>query len=103
MNGSHVAGAGFGAVVGAILVSLGSRIGLDLTGYDAATLGMAALAVGLAVGHAVGEVGLIGIGRVILHGRQKQQVALVAPRVAPAVAAAAVVPVAPPPPSAPSA
>lgn len=71
MNGSHVAGAGFGAIVGAVLVALGSRIGLDLTGYDAATLGMAALAAGLAVGHAIGEVGVFGLVRVVLHGRQK--------------------------------
>jgi hypothetical protein len=94
MNGSHVAGAGFGAIVGAILVSLGGRIGLDLTSYDAATLGMGALAVGLAVGHAIGEVGLVGIGRVILHGRQKPAAAVVVQK--PAVVAP-VVPVAPPP------
>lgn len=71
MNGSHLAGAGVGALVGAILVSLGSRIGLDLTAYDAATLGMAAVAAGLAIGHAIGEFGLFGIGRILLYGRRK--------------------------------
>lgn len=71
MNGSHVAGGGFGAIVGAVLVALGTRIGLDLTGYDAATLGMATLAAGLALGHAVGEYGIAGICRVVWNGRPK--------------------------------
>lgn len=71
MTGSHIAGAGVGALVGAILVSLGTRIGLDLTNFDSAALGMAAVGAFTGVGHAVGEYGLVGIGAVLLHGRAK--------------------------------
>lgn len=69
MNGSHVAGAGFGALIGAVLVSLGGRIGLDLTNFDSATLGIAAVAAGTAVGHALGEYGVKGIAQTIWAGR----------------------------------
>lgn len=55
MNGSHIAGAGFGGIVGVILAGLGAKIGLHLTDADAATLGVGALSVGLAVGHAFGK------------------------------------------------
>lgn len=72
MNGSHIAGAGLGALVGAILVSLGSRIGLDLTNFDAATLGMAAIGAGTGIGHALGEYGLSGIVQTIWKGRKSQ-------------------------------
>lgn len=77
MTGSHIAGAGIGALVGAILVSLGTRIGLDLTNLDAATLGMAAVGVFLGIGHAIGEYGLLGIGSRILRGRPKVTVSMV--------------------------
>lgn len=84
MNGSHIAGAGFGAIVGAVLVSLGGRIGLDLTNFDSATLGMAAIAAGVGVFHAVSEYGVKGIAKTIWAGRAK-------PAPAPVVAIAPVV------------
>lgn len=55
MNASHVAGAGLGAIAGAILVALGSRIGLDLTNFDSAVLGTTALGVGAGVFHVFGK------------------------------------------------
>jgi Ca2+/Na+ antiporter len=71
MNGAPVAGAGFGAIVGATLVALGTRIGLALSPVDAATLGMAAVGVFIGIGHAVGEYGISGIVEMIWHGRPK--------------------------------
>lgn len=55
MNASHIAGGGLGAIVGAIIVALGQRIGLDLTNFDSAVLGAAAIAVGAGVFHVIGK------------------------------------------------
>lgn len=55
MTGSHVAGAGIGAIVGTVLVALGTRIGLDLTNVDAAVIGGAAIAVGAGALHVLGK------------------------------------------------
>jgi hypothetical protein len=55
MNGSHVAGGGLGALLGIILASLGSKVGLHLDDATAALLGTGCVAVGLAVGHAFGK------------------------------------------------
>lgn len=55
MNGSHVAGSGAGAIIGVVLAAAGSRIGLRLDDTSAASLGVTAAAVGLAVGHAFGK------------------------------------------------
>jgi hypothetical protein len=71
MDGTHIAGAGIGAIVGAVLVALGTRIGLDLTNVDSATLGITCVGAFTGIGHAIGSVGLIGIGNVLLHGRAK--------------------------------
>lgn len=71
MNGSHVAGAGFGAILGTVLVALGTRIGLDLTNVDSATLGIACVGAFLGVGHAIGQDGISGIGRTLWRGHSK--------------------------------
>lgn len=55
MNGSHVAGGGLGAVLGVVLASLNTRLGLHLTTADAASLAVGATGVGLAFGHAFGK------------------------------------------------
>lgn len=55
MNGSHVAGGGFGALIGVVLASLGTKIGLRLDDATAALLGTGCVAAGLAVGHAFGK------------------------------------------------
>lgn len=68
MNGSHISGASVGAIVGTILVALGHRIGLTLSDVDASTLGIAAVGVGIGLGHAIGRYGIIGIFRNTLHG-----------------------------------
>lgn len=54
MNGSHIAGGGFGALLGVALAALGNRIGLQLDETTAATIGAAGAAAGVAVGHAFG-------------------------------------------------
>lgn len=71
MNGSHVAGAGFGAILGTVLVALGTRIGLDLTNVDSAALGMGCVGAFLGIGHAVGEEGVAGIVRTLWRGHPK--------------------------------
>lgn len=71
MNGAKTAGAGFGAIVGIVVVALGSRIGLDLTPVDSAALGMGAVTVFLGIGHAIGESGIKGIGHMLWSGRPK--------------------------------
>lgn len=55
MNGSHIAGSGVGALIGVCLAALGTKIGLSLTNADAASLGVAAVGLGLACGHAFGS------------------------------------------------
>lgn len=70
MNGSHIAGAGVGALVGSILVALGQRIGLDLTNFDSVEIGVAAVAFGTGLGHAIGSYGLSGVLSVIWRGRK---------------------------------
>lgn len=55
MNGGHVAGGGLGAIAGVAIAALGKKIGLDLTTAEAAQLGIATMAVGIAIGHAVGK------------------------------------------------
>lgn len=55
MNGSHIAGSGFGALVGVALAALGTRIGLHLDETTAAAIGAAAVGAGLAFGHAFGK------------------------------------------------
>lgn len=55
MNGAHITGLGLGGLVGVILASLGKKIGLDLDNATSATLGVALVGAGLAVGHAFGS------------------------------------------------
>lgn len=74
MTGSHIAGGSVGAIVGTILVSLGGRIGLDLTNFDSAALGMAAVGLGIGVGHAIRDYGLLGVAGILLHGVPKPTV-----------------------------
>jgi hypothetical protein len=57
LTNTHVAGAGFGALVGSVIVALGGRIGLDLTNFDSVTLGVAAVAAGAGVFHVLGRAG----------------------------------------------
>ncbi len=54
MNGSHIAGAGLGGVVGIVLAALGSKIGITLDDTTSASLGVGLVGVGLAFGHAFG-------------------------------------------------
>lgn len=55
MTGSHIAGGGTGGIAGVILAALGTRIGLHLDDTTAAALGIGAVGVGLAFGHAFGK------------------------------------------------
>lgn len=55
VTGSHVAGGGFGAIVGVGLAALGKKINLELTTAEAASFGIAVTSVGVAVGHALGK------------------------------------------------
>jgi hypothetical protein len=55
VDGSHVAGAGVGGIAGVVVAALGSKIGLHLDDTTAATLGLGAVGVGLAFGHAFGK------------------------------------------------
>lgn len=72
MNASHVAGAGFGAVVGALVVGVLQRfVNVHVSDVDSAAIGAVALSAGVGLGHAIGEFGLVGIGRVLLRGRPK--------------------------------
>lgn len=82
MDGSHVAGAGIGAIVGATLVALGNKIGLNLTNLDSATLGMAAIGAFVGLAHGIGKYGLAGLGGILLHGSPKPPPAVVVPVVA---------------------
>lgn len=72
MNASHAAGAALGAVLGTVLAALGTRVGLHLTGADAAGLGVAAVTFGFGIGHAIGQYGLKGVAEVVWRGSRNK-------------------------------
>jgi F0F1-type ATP synthase membrane subunit c/vacuolar-type H+-ATPase subunit K len=55
MNGSHIAGTGFGAGLGVAIAALGTRVGLHLDDATSAMVGVGCASAGLAVGHAFGK------------------------------------------------
>lgn len=69
LNTSHVAGGGFGVVLGAAIAGLASRfLHVHVSDVDAALIGGAALSAGVGLGHAFGKGGVFGVIRAILHG-----------------------------------
>ena len=82
MNASHVAGSGLGGILAVVLAALGSRIGLHLTDADSAALAIALAGAGAGVAHGFWNVGLVPIGRRLVHGPPKPPVVGVADVVA---------------------
>jgi hypothetical protein len=69
MNGAHVSGAGIGAVIGAILVSLFRRYSVaGITAAEAALIGAGCVAAGTGIAHAVWSIGLGPMCDRLLHG-----------------------------------
>lgn len=74
MNASHVAGGGFGAVVGGLIVGvLGHFFGVKVSDVDAAFIGSATLSAGVGLGHALSAFGVRGIASVLWRGRPKPE------------------------------
>ena len=72
MNVSHVAGGGFGALLGAAFAGLLNKYAsFHISDVDAAVIGSAALSAGVGLGHAVGKFGIKGLFAVLWRGSQK--------------------------------
>lgn len=69
LRASHVAGGGFGGVVGAAAAAVLNHYGVHVSDLDAALLGSAALAAGTGLGHVVGKVGVVGAVKLLWRGR----------------------------------
>lgn len=69
LNVSHVAGGGFGAVIGAAVAGLVSKFAhVHVSDVDAALIGSAAVSAGVGLGHAIAKGGVVGLFRVFVHG-----------------------------------
>lgn len=72
MNGVHIAGGGFGTLVGAIVAqALRRYAGWDLSDADAALIGSAALSAGVGLGHVFSTAGALPALRRALYGPEK--------------------------------
>lgn len=65
---SHVAGGGFGGVVGAAVAAVLSHFHVHVSDMDAAIIGSVAVSAGVGVGHVVGKVGLVGAVKRLVFG-----------------------------------
>lgn len=58
MNGAHVTGGAIGAAVGAVLAPLLARYGVHVTDSTASLIGVAAVSLGVGLGHVVSQQGI---------------------------------------------
>jgi len=68
LRASHVVGGSLSAVVGVIAVAVSNHFALHLSDEDALLVGGAAVSMGAGLGHIIGQVGLFGAFRRLLHG-----------------------------------
>lgn len=58
MNGAHVTGGAIGALVGAVVAPLLARYGVHITDSTASLIGVAAVSLGVGLGHVVSTEGI---------------------------------------------
>lgn len=71
MNGAHVTGGAIGAAVGAVLAPLLAKYGVHVTDSTASLIGVAAVSLGVGLGHVVSQQGLWPAIKRVFVGPQK--------------------------------